>query len=221
MIYRGPGFLAVLLYGSSPHPLPAHFPSVLYTGRGFLVVVLFGSFPTPSPPIFLQSFKEDQAFSPSYYMAPPPLPPRLSSFTHLKRIRLSRRRIIWLLPNTLPAHLPSVIYRGPGFLAVVLYGSSPPPPRPSPGMQQAVSHSRSSFVSPVELTYGGGRGWGRGQIIYDDKKAWSSIYPSILSGQGFTTLYNIIPTLNTRQFTPRHSNRGFKLIVRGGETVNK
>ncbi len=57
-----------------------------------------------------------------------------------------------------------MIHRGPGFLAVIWFSSSPhlPPPR-----QQVVSLTRSSCVSPVELTEGrGGRGWGRSQIIW-------------------------------------------------------
>jgi hypothetical protein len=54
-----------------------------------------------------------------------------------------------------------MIYREPGFLAVVPFGSSPTPFR-----QQAVSLSQSSSLSPVELTEEeGGRGWGRSQII--------------------------------------------------------
>ncbi len=58
-----------------------------------------------------------------------------------------------------------MIYRVPGFLAVVWFGSSPtlfPLSR-----QQVVSLSPSSYVSPVEPTHwgGGGMWWGRSQII--------------------------------------------------------
>jgi len=49
-----------------------------------------------------------------------------------------------------------LIYRGPGFLAVVCFGSSPPPLPPS--CQQLVSLSQSSEISA-------GRGWARSQII--------------------------------------------------------
>ncbi len=57
-----------------------------------------------------------------------------------------------------------MINRGPGFLAVVWFDSSP---TPSPlSRQQVVSLSQSSCVSPIELTDGrGGRGWGRSQNI--------------------------------------------------------
>ncbi len=54
-----------------------------------------------------------------------------------------------------------MIYRGPGFLAVVWFGSSPtPPPIPHPH-EQVVSLSPSSCVLPVELTLGRGGGAGR------------------------------------------------------------
>jgi hypothetical protein len=66
-----------------------------------------------------------------------------------------------------------MIYRGPGFLAVVLFGSSPCTPF-------VVSLSQSSCVSPVELTNGRG---GRGAKTYDDEKAWPSINHSILSAE--------------------------------------
>ncbi len=46
-----------------------------------------------------------------------------------------------------------MVYRGPGFLAVAWFGSSP---APSPLFrQQVVSLSHSSCVSPVDITYGG------------------------------------------------------------------
>ncbi len=52
-----------------------------------------------------------------------------------------------------------MIYRGPGFLAVVRFGSSPTPSHPL-FPQPLVSLSQSSCLSPVDLTDGrGGRGW--------------------------------------------------------------
>jgi hypothetical protein len=48
-----------------------------------------------------------------------------------------------------------MICRGPGFLAVVLLGSSPTPYPPF-SRQKLVSLSQSSCVSPVELTDGRG-----------------------------------------------------------------
>ncbi len=54
-----------------------------------------------------------------------------------------------------------MIYRGPGFLVVVWFGSSPTPSPPLPtDLQEVVSLSQTSCVSPVELTdrRGGGGG---------------------------------------------------------------
>ncbi len=63
-----------------------------------------------------------------------------------------------------------MIFRGPSFLAVVWFGSWPTPLPLS--LQQIVSLSQFSWVSPVELTEG--RGWGRSQTS-DHGKALSSI----------------------------------------------
>jgi hypothetical protein len=54
-----------------------------------------------------------------------------------------------------------MVYGGPGFLAVVLLGSSPTP------LSRQRYLSQSSYVSPVELTdrRGRGGGLGRRQII--------------------------------------------------------
>jgi hypothetical protein len=60
-----------------------------------------------------------------------------------------------------------------------LYNLAPPPPLPP---TSPVSLSRSSFLSPVELT--DGRGWvggGRGAKSYDGERAWCSINHLILS----------------------------------------
>ncbi len=59
-----------------------------------------------------------------------------------------------------------MIYRGPGFLAVVWFGSSSLlPPFPAFCLQ-VVSLSQPFWVSPVSslLTGGGGRGWSRSEI---------------------------------------------------------
>ncbi len=56
-----------------------------------------------------------------------------------------------------------MFYRGPGLLAVVWFGLAPSTP-PSPPPLSKLSLSQSSCVSPVELTYGRGRGWERSQI---------------------------------------------------------
>jgi hypothetical protein len=70
-----------------------------------------------------------------------------------------------------------LMYRGPGFLVVVLFGSQPTPPALS--CQQVVALSQSSCVSPAKLA--DGEGGGGGAKSYDGRKAWSSIKYSILS----------------------------------------
>ncbi len=65
-----------------------------------------------------------------------------------------------------------MIYRGPGFIAVIWFGFFPTPYTLS--RQQVVYLSHSSCVSPVE-------GEGRGEAkSYDGEKAWSSINHSLL-----------------------------------------
>jgi hypothetical protein len=85
-----------------------------------------------------------------------------------------------------------MIYRGTGFLAVLLFGSS----RTlfSPSRQQAVSLSQSSCVSPVELTDGrkAGKGVG-GAKSYDREKVWPSINHSIL-----TALKHLVQTYHLK-----------------------
>ncbi len=87
-----------------------------------------------------------------------------------------------------------MIYRGPGFIAVVWFGSSPNPspsrPRP-PSVSCLVSLSQSSCISPVELTDGrGGRGGG-GAKSNDDEKAWSPINHSIFSAAYPTFIFRL------------------------------
>ncbi len=71
-----------------------------------------------------------------------------------------------------------MIYRGPGFLTVVWFGSSPTPF----SREQVVSLSQSFCVSPDELI----DGWVDGQgtkSSYDGEKAWPSINHSIISSR--------------------------------------
>ncbi len=68
-----------------------------------------------------------------------------------------------------------MIYRGPDFLAVAWFASSSSPSPSSLVMQQVVALSRSSCLSPVELTDRGG-GWGRSQIIR--QREYQVIYKS-------------------------------------------
>jgi hypothetical protein len=66
-----------------------------------------------------------------------------------------------------------MIYRGPGFLAVVRLGSCPPPP--------TASSTHRKTEKERQLADGGGGGdWG-GAKSYDGEKAWSSINNSIIS----------------------------------------
>ncbi len=81
-----------------------------------------------------------------------------------------------------------MIYRGQGFLAVVLVGSSPPPPPPT-----ASYLSFSDFLCVAgrsNLLTEEGEGGGRGAKSFDREKAWSSINLSILSGAEYIRFYS-------------------------------
>ncbi len=97
MIYKGPGFLAVVWwFGSSPkdHPVQRVLNDIRFSP-------LYDLDP-PQRPSRTESIEcsiEDQAFSPSYDLAPP--------------------------QKTIPYREYWLIYRGPGFLAVVWFGYSP------------------------------------------------------------------------------------------------
>ncbi len=66
-----------------------------------------------------------------------------------------------------------MIYRGPGFLAVVWFGSSLSPPIPS-----ASCRTFSGFLCVAVRAYWGGGGVAKS---YDRKKAWAFVNHSILS----------------------------------------
>ncbi len=74
-----------------------------------------------------------------------------------------------------------MIYRGPGFLAVIWFGSSP---TDLPHLPSASCPSFSVFLHVCRrsslLTWEGGRGWEAKSN--DREKAWPSINRSILSG---------------------------------------
>jgi hypothetical protein len=71
-----------------------------------------------------------------------------------------------------------MIYRGLGFLAVVLFVFPPTPL----SRQQVVALSQSSCLSPVQHTTGeGGGGGGREAKSYEREKSLASIHYSILS----------------------------------------
>ncbi len=87
-----------------------------------------------------------------------------------------------------------MIYRGPGFLSVEWFGSSPAPFFPH-SRQQVVSLSQSSCVSPVELT--DGREWARRRITWPRESL---------------NLYKSFHTL----FLPTWTERAGKAFLRGG-----
>ncbi len=72
------------------------------------------------------------------------------------------------------------IYRGPGFLAIVWFNSTPTPSPPF-SRQQVVSLCLSSCVSPVESLLMG-KGEGRIEPNHTMQEAWPSINRSTLSG---------------------------------------
>jgi hypothetical protein len=81
-----------------------------------------------------------------------------------------------------------VIYRGPGFLAVVWFGSLPTP-FPLLSVYKLVRRRTGRLRKRDKLLTGEGRKGG-GPESYDRKKAWSSINHSILSGLAY---YNYNP----------------------------
>ncbi len=94
-----------------------------------------------------------------------------------------------------------MIYRRPGFLAVVWLGSFPPNNPPSPVSKLSLFLNFSIFLSVARWAYwrerGGGRGGG-GAKSYDGEKAWNnrrgqtSFAPQILSCCSFSTTYLVL-----------------------------
>jgi len=83
-----------------------------------------------------------------------------------------------------------MIYRGPGFLAVLLSASRPPPF--SLFWQQVVSLFQFSCVSPFELADGRGRrGWAWSQIILL-RESMVLYNQSILSTRDYTQPFSFI-----------------------------
>ncbi len=94
-----------------------------------------------------------------------------------------------------------MIYRGPGFLAVVWFGSSPTPFPPH------VSLSQSSCVTTVEHTDrrgGGGRGWARSQVMRPRK---------ILALKSFNTLWRLLSLGEKRRHFRTSLNKHFYLTT--------
>ncbi len=65
-----------------------------------------------------------------------------------------------------------MIYRGPDFLAVICFGSSPHPPFPSVSSTANTQEDRIRERQLADVRDGGGA------QPYDDQKAWSSTYKS-------------------------------------------
>ncbi len=95
-------------------------------------------------------------------------------------------------PNRPYGRVYWMVYRGP----VVGCGSYPTPSLPLQYRQQVVSHSQSSYLSPVEFTdvQGSERGWVRS---HNSKKACSSINSSILSALQYPSQSKRIPLRET------------------------
>ncbi len=72
-----------------------------------------------------------------------------------------------------------MICRGPGFLAVVWFGSFPPPPSPVSKLDRR--HIQEDWERETTCWGRGGGGKAIGAKSYDGEKAWSSINQSILS----------------------------------------
>ncbi len=70
-----------------------------------------------------------------------------------------------------------MMYRRPGFLAVVWFGSSPPPPLPSVTSPRRLRKRYNFLTGEVE------KGGGRVGESYDNKEAWSSLNHSVFSGE--------------------------------------
>ncbi len=98
----------------------------------------------------------------------------------------------FLLPDTMQASLALlIIYRGPGFLAVVWFGSSPTLPHPVSKLSLFLSHPVCRLSN---LLTGEGGGGGEGARLYVGEKAWSSINHSIIS-----VLLNTVTDKTSRQ----------------------
>ncbi len=84
-------------------------------------------------------------------------------------------KILWLTIMTLLLREYWKIYRGPGFLAVVRFGSPPPPP-----VRNFSLFLSLACMSSLYWREKWGRGW-EGDESYNDEKTWSSINHPILS----------------------------------------
>jgi hypothetical protein len=108
-----------------------------------------------------------------------------------------------------------MVYRG----TVVGCGSYPTPSLPLQYRQQVVSHSQSSYLSPVEFTdvQGGERGLVRS---HNSKKACSSINSSILSALQYPSQSKRIPLRETtRQDFKDSINKTHDSTINNAETI--
>ncbi len=101
-----------------------------------------------------------------------------------------------------------MIYGGPGFLAVVWFGSSPtPPPPPSVSSTRKTGRLRRTgrLRKSENLLKGEGGGGGRGSESCDHEKAWSSINHAVLSAPQLPTL-PVRPTASTLPLPPPNTD---------------
>ncbi len=131
-----------------------------------------GSKPTDDRNISLFPLFDSLSSLPSFPPSSPPLPPSLPFRSLHKNIN------VWTSEY-------SMIYRGPGFLAAVWFGSTPNTPPPLSRQQARPATHRRLRKRDNLLAHrkgGGSGGRGRGAESYDPKKARPSINHSILSG---------------------------------------
>ncbi len=114
-----------------------------------------------------------------------------------------------------------MIYRGPGFLAVIWFGSSPNPFSPFPSVSSTGDTQEDEKERQVVDGRGGGQGRGWAES-YDHKKAWSSMNHSIFSVR---TINNNHSTNKNKHITdsystPDNSKRQPTALKKHNEAVN-
>ncbi len=155
MIYRGPDFLAVLWFGSSPVikmslflSLPVCRRSSLRRERGWKGLERSQIIRRRESLVIYKSFNT--------------LPLSINHFL------FPWERFEWFIEDQ-------------AFSSSYDFGSYPPPPPPSPVIKLSLFLSLPVCRrSSLQTGKGGRRGW-RGAKLHDDEKAWSSIKYSILS----------------------------------------
>ncbi len=135
--------------GRPAHPAALGPASQTGTAQTLCIIRQFNNIPRPAQR-GLNDFVEGLAFLRSYDSPPPPTPLLPSQSDRYSSDSASSGN------STINPTQPRedwIIYRGPGFLAVVWFGSTQPTSLPL-SRQQVASLSQSSCVSPVELADG-------------------------------------------------------------------